>query len=315
LYSKILKHGHWASFLEYAWKYTDCAERSGFGYPSDWINSANGNEDNCIMELFYKSEFNIFDTISAYFHTIEQFEYSHCLRCRGNPNNQQNDYCALCGLYVTENTSPIAISVNLSINAQYVKKHLQYLALEYNISQLDKKAIRWSEESESMEKNEKEIQREMKELKRMREFFQERQKEFSMQEEEIRELERILKNAAPLFLQFDDRTSEQAIYLTLKGHILFAKAYPPQKFPIDLIMGLQKTSDKPAAKTINKTSCFLFIPVDKWIEESKGSWKVDLQEIAAGKVKGDFFTNCFSHLHKKDYLSNIRYDINIISFR
>lgn len=321
LYADLLQYGHWESFIAYLWKNTEFAKRSGTSSLSVWIKNADQAEEKTLRQHYKDDEETLMQHVGDYFqHCAKSGDQTYCLRCNGNFIDSKKDFCSYCAwdfTYITPENQA-GIEINQHLNAAYVQQQIDLIQTVTAFERLDRDAAFWSAEYERMEQTREQLKKEIEQTK-LNAAFESGKKEnleqtLNNQGQQIRQLEMMLKNAESLFLPFDDRQSEQFIALTFKGHILHAVARPPIKFPIDLVMGFQKSTDGPPVKTINKTSCFVYIHEHYWTPVSTHEWKVDLSEITKGKVSGDFYINCFSHLHKKDHLTNIRYDIKRLSF-
>ncbi|TVL99010.1 MAG: hypothetical protein CV087_19705 [Candidatus Brocadia sp. WS118] len=318
LYNDLLRHGHWEAFIDYLWLHTDCAKRLAQPSPAVWAQSVAKAEDEHLKALFEGKEEVLFKQLSHYFdHLAKQYPKGHCLRCNRRFALQEAQDCQLCGwdfASVPRDKVSAAIELNEYLNAQYIEKQVSYIQANAHFERMDREAKWWSAECKRMESEEVLLRKDLKARQTEKAKRAELEQKLQMQEEQIKELELMLKNAESLFLPDTGQQSEQSISLSFKGHILHAVVRPLIKFPIDLIMGVQKITDGCSAKTINKTCSFVFIHEDQWTPLNKHEWKVDLFEIAKGKISGNFHINCFSHLHKKDCLTDIRYDIKRLTF-
>jgi hypothetical protein len=323
LYTELLRHGHWKDFLDYLWQNTDCVKRSGYRSSLLWSQSVSGKEEEQLNILFAEDKGFLIEQVDKYFEQVsERHPTEYCLRCNRSFKLQNTPDCQLCGwdydaAYQSE-FSKAVIEINGHINAQYIDKQLSLFRDVHRFDSLDMQAKRWSSKSDCMEEREVSLKKELEALQLAAQVEKSKRENLERRLEaqlgQIKQLERLRKNTESLFLTFDDHQPGHALRFFIKGYILHVLTRPSLQFPIDLIMGLQKVDDGPPVKTINKTCCFLFIHEDQWTQVNDREWKVDLSEIAKDKVSGDFYVNCFSHLHKKDHLTNISYDIKRLTF-
>jgi hypothetical protein len=317
-YSEILQHGHWEAFLEYLWQHHDYELRTQRSAKT-WAQSVQGDEiEGTLLTLFEGDGELLAEQVGKYIeHVARQHPKGHCLRCnRGFATSALHD-CQLCG-WDFESASQgeinaLGLEINEHLNAQYIEKQLSCLQAAYQFERLDNETKWWSVECERIKEAEPSLRAELLERQSLRKKKIKLEHTLRTQDEQIKNFEQVQKNAESLFLKYNDRQPEQSLTLVFKGHILHVKAPPPLKFPIALVMGVQKTTDGVVVKTVNKTCCFVFIHENDWESIGNHEWKVDLFEIANGKIAGDFYVNYFSHLHKKDGVT-LRYDTKRLTF-
>jgi hypothetical protein len=318
LYEQLLQFGHWEAFLTYLWHHSDCAERSEHPTYETWMNTTVNKEDKSLENLFSVNPDMLFRYVNQYLeHLANEQPKGFCLRCNRNFKLEQEPDCQQCGWkfdggQIVANVSA-SIELNEHLNARYVVKQIAYLQAQAYFEQLDMEARTWSEACSTMVSQEEAMRMELETRIANKEKRENLEKQLQAQDSKIKELEEIQKNTESLFL-YPNEVPQQVIELQIKGYMLHAKGRSLLKFPIDLIMGVQKVTDGRPAKTINKTACFLFINENQWVQLSEKEWKADLFEIARGKISGDFYINCFSHLHKKECLTDFHYTIKRLTF-
>lgn len=319
VYTEILRSGHWESFLEHLWQQTDCSVWSGKASAKEWRNSVVGREETSLNNLFDTYEELLLQELDAYFKQLAQRNTKgFCLRCNKYFESNTPGDCQLCGWDFAATQRELVSSAggefNELFNARYLQQQLEYLKATHYQVYLNKE-IEWF--TKEFERLELEIQR-LKDEIEVYKARKERKEHLTHTSEilfkHLEQLESVLRNVESLFGLYQNKKTDQEITLTFKGHELRTIARPPLKFPINLIMGLQRVTDDRPNKAIRNSCCFIFIYENHWVSQGNFEWKVDLSKILKGKISGEFYVNCFSYLHKNDYFVNINYEIKKLTF-
>lgn len=280
------------------------------------------------LGVFGDNVIELHKAISLFYDHLTSQKGKKCQQCGNDFGKDENTICLSCGWNFQIGLiglESFVVNDSLAIiqknNKAYLDIKLQELYFRMTLKKLDVEATQWSAAADKIDIELNEIKKETVELTENLEQKVALKKELEHQveylETEIKQLDRDLTNTASLFLNFGNHHAQQSLNLFLKGNILGAIVKSDTVFPIDLIVGFQKVDNvnrAGAIKTINKTSCFLFIYEKDWESGGNGRWKVNLSNVAKGRIKGRFYLNFISHLHKKDYLSNIRFEPKIVNF-
>lgn len=312
LYDNLLKNGHWESFIQFLWT------RKKIGIPiADWSKQAKKNEDAFLLELFEQDVTVLMQQVREYFAALPN-NSEKCQRCNESFQAKHKKLCSLCGWDILSASKTKSKVVKSELNAKFVAAQIAHIEAQMTFEKLDSEARFWNAQVDHINQHTALLKEEI-ETERTKANFEKNKKgnledQIANLNEQNRQLELMLRNAESLFQPYEGHSSTHIIELILRGNFLHAIARPPTIFPIDLIMGVQKETDAPPVKTINKTCCFVFIHENHWEKLSNSEWKVDLSEIARGKIQGTYFLNFFSHLHKNDHKTNIRYQIKKLTF-
>ena len=322
LYNELSKIGQWENFLSYLKRNTNYLEHVKKMEP-EILNNAQNLNKNHVSTFFLQHVDASSKFIDDYFNSIIKKQKGikdQCIRCKKLIRNFDDDICNLCGFSFSELTGLSLTEQQNHVeafrrkNIHFVKEKLKSSLYIRKVSELSQTfKIEKNEHARLVKENEKLKQKIEKNhstsLKKV-EATQRYKEEFNMLREQAGQLLIQLKNLESLFLPFDPEEINKIIFLRIKGEYLMAKVEPDLTFPIELVAGLQEYKGKRTNPNFENITCFVFIPSNKWQKESYGenNWRLNIRALLGEVLNGDYLITKFSHLHKKKYPYQIRYN-------
>lgn len=316
LYNDILSQGHWLRFLSFLNETSNLFHNKSY---DNWLIESKGVETVSLLKLFGSNELKLIHSLKEYFQVQFDSQPTLCWRCNKQFNEFLNDDCKKCG-WIYKDISHFekeiiekSISRNREVNKDFIITRLQVAEYDLRLSLIDESKKELFEQHQKSFSENEEIQRVIEELEKKKEKRKKEKDLLKQQldslENQIEELNSKLKNSESLFLKFDPIEVRQIIHLKFMDGFLIAQLDENLVFPIDIVIGLQEFSNNNKERNFKNTICFLFLPLSGW-EKSRfrNIWRLDLKKYLAHYLNGEYYVSSFSHLHKKEYPYQIKYD-------